>query len=95
MQIEIYWPRLQCRLLKDDVVILDSPGLDYDSDFDSWINSTTRDAGEQTSPCGKNTDGAGEGPGRGHVGCLPSPRPALPAESTVPWSGLQMSLYWL
>ncbi|EDQ89711.1 uncharacterized protein MONBRDRAFT_25320 [Monosiga brevicollis MX1] len=42
--VEIHWPRDQCHLLRDDVVILDSPGLDYDSDFDAWIDETTRDA---------------------------------------------------
>eukprot|EP00730_Choanoeca_flexa_P014487 TRINITY_DN6352_c0_g1_i2.p1 TRINITY_DN6352_c0_g1~~TRINITY_DN6352_c0_g1_i2.p1 ORF type:complete len:805 (+),score=195.49 TRINITY_DN6352_c0_g1_i2:29-2443(+) len=42
--LEIYWPRQQCHMLRDDVVILDSPGLDYDGDFDEWIDKTTRDA---------------------------------------------------
>jgi hypothetical protein len=32
-------------MLRDDVVILDSPGLDYDGSFDEWIDKTTRDAG--------------------------------------------------
>jgi predicted GTPase len=30
--------------LKDDVVILDSPGLDYSDHFDKWIDTTARDA---------------------------------------------------
>lgn len=43
-QINVYWPRHKCRLLKDDVVILDSPGLDYNERFDEWIDTTARDA---------------------------------------------------
>lgn len=43
-QIEVHWPRNKCRLLKDDVIILDSPGLDYNERFDEWIDTTARDA---------------------------------------------------
>ncbi|OON18461.1 dynamin family protein, partial [Opisthorchis viverrini] len=42
--IRIFWPSSQCRLLREDVVLLDSPGINVDPDVDSWIDSHCLDA---------------------------------------------------
>lgn len=43
--IDILWPRGRCKLLKnDDVVLIDSPGVDVDADFDTWIDEECSDA---------------------------------------------------
>lgn len=42
--IRVFWPRPQCRLLGDDVVLMDSPGLDLSSDVDNWIEAHCMDA---------------------------------------------------
>jgi mitofusin len=34
--VQLLWPRRRCRLLADDVVLLDSPGVDVEMDFDEW-----------------------------------------------------------
>ena len=34
--VELQWPRERCRLLSDDVILVDSPGVDVDIDFDEW-----------------------------------------------------------
>ena len=35
---QIFWPKRKCALLKDEVVLLDSPGIDVSSDLDQWID---------------------------------------------------------
>ncbi|KAF6778180.1 hypothetical protein AHF37_02031 [Paragonimus kellicotti] len=42
--IRIYWPSSHCRLLREDVVLLDSPGINVDPDMDKWIDSHCLDA---------------------------------------------------
>lgn len=37
--MRIFWPREQCSLLKDDVVFLDSPGVDVSPNLDDWIDN--------------------------------------------------------
>ena len=38
------WPSARCPLLEDDVVLVDSPGIDVSSGFDSWIDENCADA---------------------------------------------------
>lgn len=42
--IHICWPKNKCSLLKDDVIFLDSPGIDLSPDMDSWIDRHCLDA---------------------------------------------------
>ncbi|XP_033763050.1 mitofusin-2-like isoform X2 [Pecten maximus] len=42
--IRILWPKEKCRLLKEDVVFLDSPGIDVTPDLDEWIDRFCLDA---------------------------------------------------
>ncbi|VDD76894.1 unnamed protein product [Mesocestoides corti] len=42
--IYIYWPSSSCHLLREDVVLLDSPGVNVDPDMDSWIDRHCLDA---------------------------------------------------
>ena len=42
--VHIYWPKDKCQLLSDDVVFVDSPGIDMSSDFDDWIDRYCLDA---------------------------------------------------
>lgn len=42
--IQIFWPKKKCALLKDDVVLLDSPGIDVSTDLDNWIENFCMDA---------------------------------------------------
>lgn len=42
--IRIFWPKDKCALLKDDVVLVDSPGIDVEPDLDSWIDKHCLDA---------------------------------------------------
>ncbi|KAK3803675.1 hypothetical protein RRG08_023388 [Elysia crispata] len=42
--IRILWPKDRCRLLREDVVLLDSPGIDVTPDLDSWIDNFCLDA---------------------------------------------------
>ncbi|XP_067658525.1 mitofusin-2-like isoform X1 [Haliotis asinina] len=42
--IRIMWPKDKCRLLREDVVFVDSPGIDVDPDLDSWIDQFCLDA---------------------------------------------------
>ncbi len=37
-------PPFRCHLLKDDVELMDSPGIDMDPDMDQWINNHCLDA---------------------------------------------------
>lgn len=42
--IQLFWPRSKSMLLQDDVVLMDTPGLDVETDFDSWIDQFCMDA---------------------------------------------------
>jgi len=37
-QVRIHWPVEKCRLLGEEVVIIDSPGIDVEADLDDWID---------------------------------------------------------
>jgi len=37
-RIKIHWPVEKCRLLGEEVVIIDSPGIDVEADLDEWID---------------------------------------------------------
>ncbi|XP_035697180.1 mitofusin-2-like isoform X3 [Branchiostoma floridae] len=42
--VKVFWPKGRCALLRDDVVLLDSPGIDVTPDLDSWIDEHCLDA---------------------------------------------------
>lgn len=42
--IRIIWPKAKCRLLREDVVLVDSPGIDVTPDLDLWIDKFCLDA---------------------------------------------------
>ncbi|BFZ23750.1 hypothetical protein BsWGS_26789 [Bradybaena similaris] len=42
--IRILWPKEKCRLLREDVVLVDSPGIDVTPDLDLWIDKFCLDA---------------------------------------------------
>ncbi|XP_013414801.1 mitofusin-2 [Lingula anatina] len=42
--IKIKWPKEKCVLLRDDVVLVDSPGVDVSGDTDAWIDKFCLDA---------------------------------------------------
>lgn len=37
--MRIFWPRERCSLLRDDVVFVDSPGVDVSANLDDWIDN--------------------------------------------------------
>lgn len=42
--IKVFWPTDKCPLLRDDVVLVDSPGIDVSPNLDSWIDRHCLDA---------------------------------------------------
>lgn len=42
--VRIFWPRDKCLLLRDDVVFVDSPGIDVTPNLDEWIDKHCLDA---------------------------------------------------
>nr|CAG4651598.1 EOG090X01A3 [Triops cancriformis] len=42
--VRIYWPKGKCPLLRDDVVLVDSPGIDVSPNLDEWIDKHCLDA---------------------------------------------------
>ena len=42
--VKVYWPTDKCPLLRDDVVLVDSPGIDVSPNLDSWIDRHCLDA---------------------------------------------------
>jgi len=42
--IRILWPKDKCRLLREDVVLVDSPGIDVSTELDLWIDKFCLDA---------------------------------------------------
>ncbi|XP_059485368.1 transmembrane GTPase Marf [Neocloeon triangulifer] len=42
--VRIFWPKEKCLLLRDDVVLVDSPGIDVTPNLDEWIDKHCLDA---------------------------------------------------
>ncbi|KAF2901910.1 hypothetical protein ILUMI_04280 [Ignelater luminosus] len=42
--VRVFWPRNRCILLRDDVVFVDSPGVDVSPNLDEWIDKHCLDA---------------------------------------------------
>uniref|UniRef100_A0A8C9VFP8 Mitofusin 1 n=1 Tax=Scleropages formosus TaxID=113540 RepID=A0A8C9VFP8_SCLFO len=42
--VRVFWPKSKCALLRDDLVLMDSPGTDVTSELDSWIDRFCLDA---------------------------------------------------
>ncbi|XP_068176105.1 mitofusin-1b isoform X2 [Antennarius striatus] len=42
--VRVFWPKAKCALLRDDLVLVDSPGTDVTSQLDSWIDKFCLDA---------------------------------------------------
>merc|ERR1719282_493781 len=43
-KVRIVWPKDKCRLLGEEVVIIDSPGIDVEADLDEWIDKHCLDS---------------------------------------------------
>uniref|UniRef100_A0A8C5BNF1 Dynamin-type G domain-containing protein n=1 Tax=Gadus morhua TaxID=8049 RepID=A0A8C5BNF1_GADMO len=42
--VKVFWPKGRCTLLRDDLVLMDSPGTDVTEELDSWIDKFCLDA---------------------------------------------------
>lgn len=42
--VQVFWPKTRCKMLSEDVVLVDSPGIDVSPDLDSWIDKHCLDA---------------------------------------------------
>ncbi|XP_047443280.1 mitofusin-1b [Mugil cephalus] len=42
--VRVLWPKTKCALLRDDLVLVDSPGTDVTTQLDSWIDKFCLDA---------------------------------------------------
>ncbi|XP_059385916.1 mitofusin-1-like isoform X2 [Carassius carassius] len=42
--VKVFWPKAKCALLRDDLVLVDSPGTDVTTQLDSWIDKFCLDA---------------------------------------------------
>ncbi|XP_013763248.1 mitofusin-1 [Pundamilia nyererei] len=42
--VKVFWPKSRCALLRDDLVLMDSPGTDVTLELDSWIDKFCVDA---------------------------------------------------
>ena len=42
--MQVHWPVERCRLLGEEVVIIDSPGIDVEADLDEWIDKHCLDS---------------------------------------------------
>lgn len=42
--VRLYWPKTKCALIRDEVVLVDSPGIDMSPDVDGWIDTHCQDA---------------------------------------------------
>ncbi|KAK1798004.1 hypothetical protein P4O66_000510 [Electrophorus voltai] len=42
--VKVFWPKTKCALLRDDLVLMDSPGTDVTTELDSWIDKFCLDA---------------------------------------------------
>ncbi|XP_069753064.1 mitofusin-1-like isoform X2 [Narcine bancroftii] len=42
--VRVFWPKSKCALLRDDLVLMDSPGTDVTTELDTWIDKFCLDA---------------------------------------------------
>ncbi|CAO2637586.1 Mfn1 [Lemmus lemmus] len=42
--VQVFWPKAKCALLRDDLVLVDSPGTDVTTELDIWIDKFCLDA---------------------------------------------------
>ncbi|XP_071945014.1 mitofusin-2-like isoform X2 [Antedon mediterranea] len=42
--VRVFWPKTRCHLLQNDVVLMDSPGVDVTTGLDEWIDKYCMDA---------------------------------------------------
>uniref|UniRef100_A0A0F7YZP5 Mitofusin 1 n=1 Tax=Micrurus fulvius TaxID=8637 RepID=A0A0F7YZP5_MICFL len=42
--VHVFWPKTKCALLRDDLVLVDSPGTDVTTELDTWIDKFCLDA---------------------------------------------------
>ncbi|XP_027054117.1 mitofusin-2-like [Pocillopora damicornis] len=42
--VQVFWPKSRCNILSEDVVLVDSPGIDVSPDLDLWIDEHCLDA---------------------------------------------------
>ncbi|EGW10764.1 Zinc finger protein 639 [Cricetulus griseus] len=42
--VHVFWPKAKCALLRDDLVLVDSPGTDVTTEMDTWIDKFCLDA---------------------------------------------------
>lgn len=42
--VHVFWPKAKCALLRDDLVLVDSPGTDVTTELDIWIDKFCLDA---------------------------------------------------
>ncbi|XP_033126802.1 mitofusin-2-like [Anneissia japonica] len=42
--VRVFWPKSRCHLLQNDVVLMDSPGVDVTTGLDEWIDKYCMDA---------------------------------------------------
>lgn len=42
--VQVFWPKTRCKMLSEDVVLVDSPGIDVSPDLDLWIDKHCLDA---------------------------------------------------
>ncbi|KAM8838886.1 mitofusin-1 isoform 2-T2 [Synchiropus picturatus] len=42
--VEVFWPKSRCALLREDLVLMDSPGTDVTQELDYWIDEFCLDA---------------------------------------------------
>lgn len=42
--VRLFWDKNKCKLLGDGVVLMDTPGLDIDENYDMWIDKYCMDA---------------------------------------------------
>uniref|UniRef100_A0AAQ5ZT87 Dynamin-type G domain-containing protein n=1 Tax=Amphiprion ocellaris TaxID=80972 RepID=A0AAQ5ZT87_AMPOC len=42
--VKVFWPKSRCALLRDDLVLMDSPGTDVTLELDTWIDKFCLDA---------------------------------------------------
>merc|ERR1711899_9441 len=43
-KVRIVWPRDRCKMLEEEVVLIDSPGIDVETDLDEWIDKFCLDS---------------------------------------------------
>lgn len=42
--VNVFWDKNKCKLLSEGVVLVDTPGLDIDENYDMWIDKFCTDA---------------------------------------------------